>query len=74
MSYITFLSMFNVILGILFVVGINVFHTLPLFKYKCCPLKLIVALIHGWQLTQKAKLVAKKSNNAKKSEIMYEKG
>ena len=54
------LSNFNVILRMLCIVTINVFHTLPLFKCKCWPLKLVVVLMHGWQITQKAKLVAKK--------------
>ena len=53
---------FNAILRILYVVNINVFHTLPLFKCKCCPLKLVVVLMYGWQITQNVKLVAKKSN------------
>ena len=54
---------------------VNVFHKLPLFKYKCWSLKLVVVLMHGWQITQKAKLVAKKWHiKAKQTEIKQEKG
>ena len=50
---------FNVRLRILYVVNINVFYTLPLFKCKCFPLKLVVVLMHVWQIPQNAELVEK---------------
>ena len=54
------LSIFNAMLRIRYVVNTNVFHTLPLFKSKCCPLKLVGVLMYGWHITRKVKLVAKK--------------
>ena len=47
---------FNAILRILYVVNINVFHTLPLFKCKCCLLKLVVVLMYGWHITPYSKI------------------
>ena len=49
----------NVILRIIYVVDINVFHTLPLFKCKMWSSK-ARSCVHDWQIMQKAKLVAKK--------------
>ena len=74
MSYIKFFINFNFILRIIFVVNINVFDTTPLLKYKCWPLKLVIVLMHGWKITQKVKLVEKKSNKGKQIEIKPEKG
>ena len=67
-------------LTILYVVNINVFHAHHLFKCTCSPLKLVVVFMHGWQITQKAKLVAKNKKinqrqiKAKQTEIKPEKG
>ena len=48
-----------------FLVSINVFDTLPLFKCKqILPVKahVVVLIMNGWQLMQKAKLLEKKIN------------
>ena len=54
------LSIFLAILKIVYVANINVSHSLPLFKCKYCPLKLVLVLMNGWQIVQKAKFVAQK--------------
>ena len=53
-------NFFNAMLRILYVVNTNVFHILPLFKSKCCPLKLVGVIMYGWHITRKVKLFAKK--------------
>ena len=65
---------FIAILRILYVVNINVFHTLPLFKCNCCPLKLIAVLMYGSQMMQNVKLFAKQKSQikAKQTEIKPE--
>ena len=44
MSYIKCFINFNIILRIIYVVNINAFLTLVVFKCICCPLKLVVVL------------------------------
>lgn len=66
------LSIFNVILTIIYVVNVNVFHILLLLKCKCFPLKLVVVLIHCWQIREisckNAKLMQNKLGLSKKKD------
>ena len=68
MSYIEYKNV-SVILRIIYLVDINVFHTLPLFKYKMWSTK-----AHSCaQIAQKAKWLQKGEIHAKPTEINSEK-